>query len=65
MGMSSIISPNVSRETFWYDWAKNLTRPKTVAPLAISKIDQFLGPVLEARRRRLDGSVDLPEVISI
>jgi hypothetical protein len=45
--------------------AKNLARHGTATPLAICKIDQFLGPVLEARRRRLDGSVDLPEVISI
>jgi hypothetical protein len=28
-------SENVSRETFWYDWAKNLTSPETTATSSI------------------------------
>src|ERR1700730_16712807 len=39
---------NVSRETFWYDWAKNFTWPKTAVSPAICKIDRFFGAI---RRR--------------
>ncbi len=45
---------NASRETFWHDWAENLSWPNSAAPLHSGKIDRFFGAIA-GRRRRLHG----------